>query len=245
MKNQLPLIPLPPCGPRLQGLPSFLKANAGLRGQGVGGPAHLLLTSCYTDVLFPFYFPNERKAPIWCSEYNKGQKSSLTFPSGAAVVSVSKQHLNTCQDSESGASKAGCLCGDHTIKQPWGDLAVGSKGTPDVSCWAGGHFGNGRNGLPPLAPLNSLSAGKSSNHREHIFSGSQKSDTWKKKADKYILGLNQSMRGWDEGSAQLLLLWKHHVGMLIHVFSRAQGSWSPLGWISQENAMRGCGGFPL
>lgn len=61
--NQLPLTPFPHCRFRPH-LPSTGKANAGLKGQGGEGRAYLLLRSCYIDVLFPFYFTNERKAPI-------------------------------------------------------------------------------------------------------------------------------------------------------------------------------------
>lgn len=203
MNNQLHLICFPYRGPRPQGYYPSAKQmqDSGDRDEGTRN-------TCSIDVLFPSCFPNERKAPIWGLECDKEQKYSLTFPSETGVESVSRQHLNTCQNSESVTSKVGFLYGDHTIKQCWGDLSILSKGTPDVSCWAWGHLGNGRTGLPPLAARNPLSDDESSNHREQIFSGSQKSDTWKRKADKHTLRLNWPRQGWDKSRAQLLPLWK-------------------------------------
>lgn len=171
------------------------------RGHRAGGIAPLLLRSCYIYVLFPFGFPNERKALIWCSEHDKGQKHSLTFPSETRVVSVSKaasKHLSGVQ-SQPPAQWVFSMVTTLSHNPP-GDLSILSKGTPDASCWVWGHLGNGKTGLPPLAPLNSVSDNKSSNHREQMFSGSQKSDTWKskKETDKYTFWLNWPKQEWDE-----------------------------------------------
>lgn len=61
------------------------------------------------------------------------------------------------------------------LRWPLSDL----KELPIISCWVKGRLGKGRTGFLPVAPLNSLPEDKSPNHREQIFSGSQKSDTWK------------------------------------------------------------------
>ena len=135
------------------------------------GPGH----TCSWDpaTLMPcFLFVSQMKEKPWFDvrDVAKNKNTPSPPPSESGVC------LNTCQKSESATSKASFLYGDHGIRP-----LHPSKGTPDVSCWAWGHLGNGRTGLPPLAPHNTLSEDESSNHREQIFSGSQKSDAWKTK----------------------------------------------------------------
>lgn len=115
---------------------------------------------------------------------------------------------------QSATRGVGFLCGDHTVEQGWGDLSIWPKGTPDVSGWAQRHFRNGRTGLPPVAPQNSLSDDQSSNHREQIFSGSQKFDTWK---EDWQIPPSHWTGPYQDGKRgpTTVPLWKQHVGMLI------------------------------
>lgn len=155
------------------------KAKAGLKETRIRGPCTIAFEVLLHLSPVSFLFSKWKKGPdlmfrTWQRAKNAPSPSLVKLEK----CQYQRQHLNTRQNSV-GNPRVGFLCGDHTVERGWGDLSIWSKGTPDVSGWAQGRLRNGRTGLPPVAPLNSLSDDQSSSHREQIFSGSQKFETWK------------------------------------------------------------------
>lgn len=109
----------------------------------------------------------------------KDKKRSTAFPSDTGEVSVSKaasKHLSKFRVSDQWSGLPTWWPHQGTrLRWPLSDL----KGLLTSPAGYGDTLEMGGLDFPPVAPLNSLSDDESSNHREQIFSGSQKFDTWK------------------------------------------------------------------
>lgn len=143
------------CGPRPQSChPRSTRRTPGDREQGT---AQLLLRPCCISVLLPFCFPKEREALIWCSEHDKRQKHPLSVPSKTREVSGWKATSKHLLEFKVCHQWRGCpLRWPHhptTLRWPLCPVQRNSWGL----LLSMGHLGNGTTGLPPLAPLNSLS----------------------------------------------------------------------------------------